>query len=1097
MDDEVLHIDLLGNFRLSLGEEQVNSVNKPRVQALLAYLILNRRSPLSRQYVSFLFYPDTSEKQAQTNLRQLLHHLKTSLPDCTKLININHKNLQWKTDCPCTIDVDEFENAISDAKREINNNNSYNLIQILDTAVDLYKGELMPNCYDDWIFRERERLRDDFIWALELLMHLFEEDGDYQAAVKCAHRLLQEDELRESVYSILMRLHALQNDRASALRIFHKCTTILNQELGIKPGAEVQGVYKQIINDRAIESSLVSHSAVLIDESPLVGRIIEWEMLLHAWQLALTGNSHLVIVEGEPGIGKSRLCQEMLQRVKAQGAITAHARSYAAAGRLSYGPVKKWLENDGFSRRFSGMKEVWLTELAHLLPELLVKYPNLPHPGPLKENWQRQKFFEAISRAILDEDSPTLLVLDDLQWCDTETLDWLLYLLRFKNESKLLIVCSLRNSELPENNPLLTFLSALKQENKLTEIILAPLNENETALLAAQISGIKLQEEGVKKLFKETEGNPLFIVESLREGIMEKIIPSNIPTIFPKLNFPDRPLMPRKVFEIFIARLNQLSSSARELIEIASAIGREFTFRVLALASHFQDAQLVRALDELWHRRIIREQGADAYDFSHDKLREIAYSNMSAAKRHRMHLLVARAFEELKGSFTQDISGVLAFHYDQAGQQLKAIPFYKKAAEGAIRIYANQEAVLFLEKALNFLTLLPKDRKRDELELELQTALGQTLVPLKGYGAIEIHGICERIQTLSHQLKIIPSAPVLRTMAIGKLTSGETLQALIIGEQLLALAQKNNDPVLLVEGHYAVGVVNFWLGNLQLSKKHLEQAISSYNPERQTIHTLNFAQNPHFICLVRLSLTLWYLGYQKQALQKCEEAVILAKKASHPFSLAYTLHYASWVADNSGNFKLSYRLIEDTLALSEEQEFNFWILTSNIQKGRIMVEEGSIRQGIKYIRQSMNNYAETGMRLGWPYYCTLLAQAYEKNNEFDKGIDTIDEGLLIGSKCQTSFYDAELLRYKGILLWKGGAGKNEAEICLKKALKISQNQQAKTFELKTMKDLYRLWQVDGNTKEAKLQLQDVYNWFTEGHEFQDLLAAKTIIQSIV
>jgi DNA-binding SARP family transcriptional activator len=221
------------------------------MQALLAYLILHRRAPQSRQYISFLFWSNTSEKQALTNLRQLLHHLKSALPDHSRFLDIDHKTLQWKVNCPCIIDVAEFEKAIFDIK-EASKKYPDNLGQLLESAVNWYKGELLPSCYDDWIIRERERLKDDFILVLEYLIKSLEEDESYPAAIRYAHRLIQEDFLQESVYCHLMRLHVLQNNRAGALRVFYQCTSILKQELGIKPGTEVQKVYKKIINDEAI-----------------------------------------------------------------------------------------------------------------------------------------------------------------------------------------------------------------------------------------------------------------------------------------------------------------------------------------------------------------------------------------------------------------------------------------------------------------------------------------------------------------------------------------------------------------------------------------------------------------------------------------------------------------------------------------------------------------------------------------------------------------------------------------------------------------------------------------------------------------------------
>ncbi|HSI75964.1 MAG TPA: hypothetical protein VK957_08710, partial [Lunatimonas sp.] len=703
----------------------------------------------------------------------------------------------------------------------------------------------------------------------------------------------------------------------------------------------------------------------------------------------------------------------------------------------------------------------------------------------------------ALCRAILKAGAPILLVLDDLQWCDNESLAFFLYFLHFQEESKVLIVSSMRDSDLPDKNPLNLFISTLITGNLLTEIKLNPFKENETGTLAAHIIGKDLREELVKEIYKETEGNPLYIVESLRKGLLEKLYLSKpSPPISPNTFLIGKHIIPIKVFNVFISRINQLSSPARELIELASAIGREFSLKVLTVASNFQEDKLIGALDELWHRRIIREHEANVYDFSHDKLREVAYSSMSTAKRHRMHILIARALEKLQDNIYEDINGSLAFHYDQAGLPENAILYYKKAATKAISIYATKEGVGFLNRALTLLDFIPNGKKRDELELELQVTLCLTFDSLTGYGAVNIQDICDRVQLLSHRLNFVPSVPVFRSMAIGKLAIGETLQALGIGEQILSLAKKNNDPGMLMEGKYVLGVINFWLGNFTTARSDLELAITFNEPDQQNLHTFPFTQNAQVICLSRLALTLWYLGYHYQAMQKLEEAISLSRKTAHPFSQAYSLYFGSWLAVLTRDIPLASKRNNEVLKLTEEQGFLHFLMLSKIQKGWLMAEEGNIKSGIKFLRQSLDDYGNVGMKLGRPYFCTLLAQAFEKDKAYEKAIDAIEEGISASHKTNNHFNDAELYRYKGILLWKEGAGKDEAENCLLKALKIAQQQRAKTFELKILYDLCKIWEVQGKGREAKFKLQNVYDWFSEEPLFQDLASAKTMLDTL-
>jgi DNA-binding SARP family transcriptional activator len=243
----MLHIHLLGDFRLVAADAPLSQLNAPRVQALLAYLVLHRAAPQPRQRLAFLLWPDTSDAQARTNLRQLLHALKQTLPAADQFVHADAQTLQWRSDAPFRLDVAEFEEALSQAADAEQQRDAPALRAALEQASAVYQGDLLPSCYDGWILPERERLRQAFTGALERLLLLLESQGEPRAALVYAQRLLRHDPLREETYRDLMRLYAACGDRAGVRRVFQTCATVLERELAVEPSAATRQAYGHLL----------------------------------------------------------------------------------------------------------------------------------------------------------------------------------------------------------------------------------------------------------------------------------------------------------------------------------------------------------------------------------------------------------------------------------------------------------------------------------------------------------------------------------------------------------------------------------------------------------------------------------------------------------------------------------------------------------------------------------------------------------------------------------------------------------------------------------------------------------------------------------
>ena len=930
---------------MGAGTESLPGLESGRARSLIALLVLGGGQPVARHRLAGMLWPDSTEAQARTNLRHLLHTLRRTHPQVVTRIEVTADSLRWRAEPPAVIDVADFEALLDDPDADGRSDR-------LRDAVAHYRGPLLDGTDDDWVVQERERLAARYAGALAELAELIAAAGDGARAVAYAERLLTFDPLRESTYRLLMRLHAANGDRAQALRTYHRCNTTLAAELGVPPSSATQAQYRALLpaapTSRGGAAARPSGSAVV------VGRDRERSALSAAWRDATAGHARLVVVSGDPGIGKTRLVQEFRGWCGRGGAVTAEAQCHAAEGPLPYGLITAWLRADTVRPRLRSLDRPRLIELARLLPELIAEQPGTASPEPVPEDEQRRRIFDAVVAAVTllggppDRGRTVVFVADDLHHADRESCRLLHYLLRTVPGGRLLVVATVRAGEV-DGTPVAELLAAAGQRDRLVSIDVGPLESAATAQLLAALTGKPVPWNDIRRLRAQTGGNPLFLVEAVRAGW--RAGSTQVP-------------MTARVQAVLASRLAQLTSGAREIAAAGAVIGRPFDTALLAAATWGADSDgpavedaLVTALDELWRHGIVRERGgaAGAYDFAHEMLRNAAATELSPARRAVVHRRVAVALERA-GPGAAGHAAEIAGHYAAAGDVESAVEWYLRASRGAQLLYAHAEALRLLESATRLLASLPPSARRDAAELDARTAMLAPLVSEHGYASEDLAAVQGRIQELTASRGVPPSAQLLRSVAMTALTRDDFSGARRVAGELRAGSASDPTGVNVVEAEVLLGFAAFWLAEFAAARGHLERAVSLFLPEHTGTHLAQFGQDPKAVALARLGNTYWFLGEPAAAVRARATALARAEDVGHPYSRAAVLLFAALLALDM-NDEAAMRA-HVTALLSCGVEARPLRLSATALQGLLAVQDGDTDDGLAMVHGAIGEAAQ-------------------------------------------------------------------------------------------------------------------------------------------
>jgi DNA-binding SARP family transcriptional activator len=991
----VLDISLLGDVRVAIDSSLV-ALRSSRVLALLGFLVVHQDAPQRREYIAAQFWPDSPEPQARTNLRRELHALRTGLPQVNRWLVATGGTLLWRPDQGCRVDIAVFEAAADQAEAALAGADTRAFRGAAADALRAYRGEFMPPLYDDWALAERDRLHRRCLTLLDQLIEAEQRAGSYGPAIELARRRIDLEPLEEVGYRTLLQLQALAGDRAAALQTYHRCASVLERELGVAPDPATVAEYERLTSGErdgpGAGTPAVADSVPVASPVRLVGRERELELLQLRWQEAVGGLAGFTVLSGEAGIGKSRLLDEFCSMVHRGGFDAVRARCFAARGRLALAPVSEWLRSPSLRAARDQLDPVWAAEVDRLVPR--GRPGAAPPPRPVADAWQRHRFFEGMARAVLSSGRPTVLALDDLQWCDEHTLAWLQLLLHLGKDQPLLVVAATRLEEADGNAELTEMLRALRSAGQIADVSLAPLDTDRSAELAAQVRGAALTAPEAAWLHAATGGYPLLVIESVRARLLDS--PGSAD------GAGDGPPDPGpKVRALLAGRIAQVGPAAREAAELGAVIGRDFTLDLLTGATELDGDAVIGAVDELWRRRIIREHPPASYDFVHDLLRATAYSEISPPRRSLLHRRVAEALRVAHADDPGVTAAAVAYHFERGDRPALAVPHHVLAAEVATGVFANQKAVRHYRRAADLLRQTPAGRARDERELAIRAAMAAPLNAQHGYASAELQADLERVRDLAERLGDTRLQLISLVGLFGvRFVQGHVAESHEIALRSLQLSHLHPD--VTGQAHFAVAGSATSLGRHEQSLPHFAlahelcyDAAPSLAGTRLEVHARAWSAH-----------ALWLLGRDEDARHWCDWATARAEEVEHPYSLALALAYAAITHQLRGDVGRTMEAARRATEICDRYEFAYYGHWGQIMAGWCAGGAGGARQ----IREGLRRLRDQGALTRQPYYLSLLAQTLLSAGQPDAASAVLESARAAAAVHEDRWWLPELYR---------------------------------------------------------------------------------------
>jgi predicted ATPase len=684
------------------------------------------------------------------------------------------------------------------------------------------------------------------------------------------------------------------------------------------------------------------------------------------------------------------------------------------------------------------------------------------------------------------------MVFEDVHWIDSETQALLNSLVESLPSAQLLLLVNYR----PE------YQHGWGSKTYYTQLRLDPLPPaSADAFLHALLGNDPSLAPLKPQLIARTEGNPFFLEESVRT-LVETGVLVGTPGAY-RLAQPLEGLqVPATVHAVLAARIDRLPLEEKRLLQTAAVVGMEVPLPLLQAMAELPEANLYRGLTHLQAAEFLYETHLfpeRAYTFKHALTHEVAYQAVLLERRRELHGRAAQALETLFPARLAEHYHALAHHYSRSGNATKAVDYLHRAGQQAVERSAYADAMSHLTSALDLLTTLPESRARSQQELAIQITLSIALRVTKGGGAPDVERLYTRARALCEQVGELPQLfRVLLGLWLVYYQRGAYPRMRALGEQLLSLAQRLHDPDLLLEAHHALWATLFLGGELSAARPHLAQGLQLYEPQRHRAHAALYSgHDPGVCCRAVAAPRLWLLGYPDQAIASSQAALALAQQLAHPLTLAIALYLAAILHHLRREALVTQARAEAGRALASEHGFPQQLAHATTLQGWALAVGGCRGEGLTQIQQGLAAAQALGSSRDRPFHLALLAEVSAQGGQPTAGLEALAEALATLATSGVRWWEAELYRLKGALLWQHDmAPLEDAEACFQQALVIARRQEAKALELRAARSLSRLWQQQGKRAEAYELLAPVYSWFTEGFDTADLQEAKALLKEL-
>ena len=859
----------------------------------------------------------------------------------------------------------------------------------------------------------------------------------------------------------------------------------------------------QILSER---EGLSRFEALRSRDTPLVGREEEMEVLGRRWAQAKAGAGRVVLISGEPGIGKSRLAEAFREYIV--GDPHTRLRYFCSPHHQDSAlfPIIAQLERAADFER-GDAPEVKLDKLEALIATsaaaegdvpLLAELLSLPvsdrYPTfDLTPQRKKEKIFAALLHQLgdLGRRRPVLMIFEDLHWADPTSRELLDLIVEQLERSPVLLIATFR----PE------FQQPWTGQPHVTTLSLRRLGRDESDELVRGIVGniAALPSEVVEEIVERSDGVPLFL-EELTKAVLETATAKTecgSPAVSTSL------AVPATLHASLMARLDRLGPMCKEIAQVGAAIGRDFSYELLAGAAQRTEAELRDALGRLVDAGLVLQRGVlpeATFLFKHALVQDTAYGMLLRGPRHVLHARIARALVERYPSVEEIQPQILARHFTEAGLLEKAVTYWCRAGQQSAAKSALVEAVAQLRRGLRLVADLPETREHKQQERDLHIALAGTLVWAKGFAHPEVVQAFGRARSLVLETGATGSIPhfaALHGLVLADFIGGKPKEALEQAKEFLSLAQYQKDSGLELAGHRLVGTTLIAIGDYPPALSHLEHAMALYAPQDHREMAFRFGADIDVMAFCYYTLALWHAGYPDQASKAAREALRDARRSVHHHTLAWSLVGIGMTAISARRAAEMEELGSEAVAVTTEYGFPLYLGWGLILQGWALAQRGQGRVAVERIRRGTEAIEATGARVHRPIYLGLLAEALALTGNFEEGLAVLAEALATADASRARGNDAELHRLWGDLLRRSPSPDwTTVEASFRKALAVAREQGTRGFELRAAVSLARLLSDQGRWGEANDVLAPVYGSFTEGFDTPEFKEAQALLAAL-